>query len=210
MVKPIDRVSRNDKLYKVLKSLQSRMPPWVVKMGISVWEYWDNFVQYMAAMIGQIPSRHLRMFLYRKLLGMQIGKDSGLRLGVRFYNCQGVIMGENVAIGPRAMLDGRVGIFIGNHVCTGMEIAIFTLQHDMDAVDFHVVGAPVTIEDYVYIGPRAIILPGVHIGRGAVIMAGAVVTKDVPSYHVVGGIPARFIRERSQDLQYHINHPPFV
>jgi acetyltransferase-like isoleucine patch superfamily enzyme len=65
------------------------------------------------------------------------------------------------------------------------------------------------MEDYVYVGPRAIILPGVHIGKGAAVMAGAVVTKDVAPYHMVGGIPAHFICERSHNLVYHVTHPPF-
>jgi maltose O-acetyltransferase len=79
---------------------------------------------------------------------------------------------------------------------------IYTLQHDIDSPSFIVTGGPVTIEDYVYIGPRAIILPNVRIGRGAVIGAGAVVTQDVSEYAVVAGVPARFIRERSRELDY--------
>jgi putative colanic acid biosynthesis acetyltransferase WcaF len=79
---------------------------------------------------------------------------------------------------------------------------IYTLQHDTDSPEFAVVGGPVVIEDYVYVGPRVIILPNVRIGRGAVIAAGAVVTKDIPPYAIVGGVPARFIRERTHELHY--------
>ncbi len=91
---------------------------------------------------------------------------------------------------------------IGNYVATGSEVMIYTLQHNIDSPTFDVVGGPVIIEDYVYIGPRAIILPGLRIGYGAVVGAGAVVTRDVPPFAVVGGVPAEFIRERPRNLDY--------
>ena len=61
---------------------------------------------------------------------------------------------------------------------------------------------PITIEDYVWIGVGAVILQNVHIGKGAVICAGAVVTKDVGDYEIVGGVPAKKIGERTEDLDY--------
>jgi acetyltransferase-like isoleucine patch superfamily enzyme len=66
----------------------------------------------------------------------------------------------------------------------------------------------VEIGDYVFIGPRAIILPGVKIGRGAVIAAGAVVTKDVPDFTIVGGVPAKAIGERkNKNPNYKLGRP---
>ena len=65
------------------------------------------------------------------------------------------------------------------------------------------VSSPVIIEDYVFIGPRSIILPGVKIGKGAVVAAGAVVSKDVAPYAIVGGVPAKIIGERKlKNLHY--------
>ncbi|KKR50505.1 MAG: Acetyltransferase, partial [Candidatus Levybacteria bacterium GW2011_GWA2_40_16] len=61
---------------------------------------------------------------------------------------------------------------------------------------FRPISKPVIIEDYVFIGPRSIILPGVTIGKGAVVAAGAVVSKDVAPFTVVGGVPAVKIRDR--------------
>jgi len=91
---------------------------------------------------------------------------------------------------------------IGNRVATGAEVMIYTLQHDIDSPTFDAQEGRLSCEDYAYLGPRAIILPNVRIGCGAVVAAGAVVTKDVPAFAVVGGVPAQFIRERNHDLNY--------
>ncbi|WP_370630610.1 DapH/DapD/GlmU-related protein [Mucilaginibacter sp. 21P] len=81
---------------------------------------------------------------------------------------------------------------------------IWTLHHDYNSPDFAQAGAPVVIEDYAWVCSRAIILPGVTIGRGAVVAAGAVVTRDVAPYTVVGGTPAKKIADRNPDLVYNL------
>lgn len=109
-------------------------------------------------------------------------------------------------------LDGRRGIKIGKNVNFSSEVMIWTLQHDYNNPSFSVKGGEVIIEDYVWISTRAIILPNVRIGKGAVVAAGAVVTKDVPPFTVVGGIPAKKIGERNKELNYVPSdaHLPFV
>ena len=67
----------------------------------------------------------------------------------------------------------------------------------MESVEFKARTDKVEIGDYVFVGPRAIILPGIKIGKGAVVAAGAVVTKDVPDFSIVGGVPAKIIGERN-------------
>ena len=73
---------------------------------------------------------------------------------------------------------------------------IYNSEHDLEKGDFSVRIEPVEIGDYAFVGPRAIILPGVKVGRGAVITAGAVVTKDISDFAIVGGVPAKVIGER--------------
>lgn len=96
------------------------------------------------------------------------------------------------------MFDSRGGeIIIGDYVDIAPEVNIWTLHHDPQDSDFATKGGDVIIKDFVWIGNRAIILPNVIIAEGAVIAAGAVVTKDVEPYTIVGGVPAKKIGERN-------------
>lgn len=160
---------------------------------------------YVIHLSGHIPLHHVRRFIYR-LAGMRIGKGSTIHMYTRFYNTENVMVGEDTIVGEGAILDGRAPLIIGNHVDIATEVMIYNSQHDLNANDFaEHIDASVIIEDYVFIGPRAIILPGVTIGKGAVVAAGAVVTKDVAPYSIVAGIPAKEIGDRkNKDLTYRL------
>ena len=98
-----------------------------------------------------------------------------------FYNPTNIVIGKDSIIGEWAVLDGRAPLIIGSHVDIASNVMIYNAEHDIHSKDFSKAHMDkVTIEDYVFIGPRAIILPGVTIGRGGVVAAGAVVTRDVP------------------------------
>lgn len=146
--------------------------------------------------IGYVPSHHIRRFFYR-IQGMKIGKGSALHMGAVFYNASNIKIGEDSIIGENAVLDGRDKLVIGSHVDIASEVMIYNAEHNVNDPDFTAINAPVTIGDYVFIGPRSIILPGVKIGNGAVVGAGAVVTKDVEEFKIVGGVPAKEIGERN-------------
>lgn len=185
-----------------------------------------DFWVYLATLTGLIPSHTIRLFLYRHLFRIKIGRHSSVHWLARFNLPSGIEIGHNTIIGNDAFLDGRFAriwkgnefkpfayihdfinprerpLKIGNNVSIAGEVRIFTMQHDVDDPHFKEVGKPVIIDDYAVIGTRVTILPGVHIGRGAVIASGAVVTKDVPPLAMVGGVPAQFIRNREPNLQY--------
>ena len=165
-----------------------------------------DFFIFLGTLTGLIPSHIIRLFLYRFLFGMHIGAQTHIHWMLRFYNSLNITIGRNTVLGDGIFLDGRHKLNIGNNVDIASQVMIYNSEHDIDSADFHAVEAPVVIEDYVFIGPRAIILPGVRIGRGAVVAAGAVVTKDVEPHTVVGGVPAKFIRKRSTDLRYTLNY----
>ena len=159
--------------------------------------------------VGYCPSHHCRRFFYR-LFGMTIGSGSTLHMMGRIYDPRHITIGQDTVIGEKFTLDGRKqlqnsagGLQIGNHVDIASEVMIWTSQHDIHSPDFHAIEAKVTIEDYVFVGPRAIILPGVTISRGAVVAAGAIVSKDIPSGGIFAGIPAKKIGERdTKNLHY--------
>jgi maltose O-acetyltransferase len=127
---------------------------------------------------------------------MQIGEGTSIHTGLRLYDPAGIKIGKDTIIGEEAVLDGRGPLMIGNHVAFATGVMVYNSQHDIRDPQFAATTQAVYIDDYVFIGPRAIILPGVHIGRGAVVGAGAVVTKDVPPGVVVGGVPAVQIGDR--------------
>jgi len=154
--------------------------------------------------VGYIPSHTIRLLCY-KLAGIKIGRGSRIHMWANFFQPRGVEIGRDTIVGDHCFLDGRAKLKIGDHVAIASSVLIYNSEHDIHSQDFHAIEEPVEIGDYVFIGPRAIILPGVKIGRGAVIAAGAVVTKDVEPGKIVGGVPARVIGERKlKDFHYRL------
>lgn len=166
------------------------------------YNYWLDFEIMLLRWVGYIPFHHCRRFFYR-LAGIKIGKGSSLHMGINFFQPKNISIGQDSVVGWRCFLDGRGKLKIGSHVSIASEVMIYNSQHDLDREDFGCILKPVIIEDYVFIGPRVIILPGVTIGKGAVVGAGAVVTKDVKPMEIVGGVPAKFIRQRKLDKNLH-------
>ena len=151
-----------------------------------------------------MPSHLFRLIFYR-LAGVNIGKGSRIHIGARFFYPANIKIGQGSIIGDNIFLDGRDKLIIGDHVDIASGVMILNSEHDINSEDFHPIVASVEIGDYVFIGPRAIILPGVKVGRGAVIAAGAVVTKNVGEFEIVGGVPAQVIGERKiKDLHYRL------
>lgn len=121
--------------------------------------------------------------------------------GVYLTHCYGIRVGCGLSVNTGALIDGRGGISIGNDVLIGPYVVINSSEHahkqldvPMTSVD-HIM-APVRIGDDVWIGAHTVITGGVEIGSGAVVAAGAVVTRDVPPFAIVGGVPATIIGDR--------------
>lgn len=165
------------------------------KAGNRFYNYLADFFIFWLMLFCYIPSHHVRRFILG-LGGAKIGKGSSIHMGCRFFSLKKIRIGEDSIIGYGAFLDGRDKITIGDHVDIASEVMIYNSEHDINSEDFRPVMGSVEIGDYCFIGPRTIILPGIKIGKGAVVAAGAVVTKDVGEFMVVGGVPAQVIGER--------------
>ena len=119
---------------------------------------------------------------------VEIGNNFYANMDCIFLDVNKIIIGDNVMVGPR--------------------VSFYTAGHPIDAeirIEELEFGLPITIEDNVWIGGSATILPGVTVGRNSIVAAGAVVTKDVPSNSIVGGNPARLIRVINQDDKQYWN-----
>lgn len=163
-----------------------------------------DFELLLVTWAGLVPFHFFRLLFYT-LAGMEIGRNSRIHIGARFFYLANIKIGEGTIIGDNIFMDGRDKLIIGSHVDIASGVMIYNSEHDVNSEDFHAIIAPVEIGDYVFIGPRAIILPGVKVGKGAIIAAGAVVTKDVPENMIVGGVPASVIGERKlKDFHYRL------
>ncbi|MCR4337044.1 MAG: acyltransferase [Candidatus Omnitrophica bacterium] len=149
---------------------------------------------------GEIP-KALRYWICRPLFA-SCGRNVNIETGAFFHSGSGIRIGDHSGIGLNAYLSGR--ITIGNNVMMGKDVIIRTQSHNFSRTDIPMnqqgfqSEAPVTIHDDVWIGDRVIILPGITVGEGAIIGAGAIVTRNVPEYMIVGGNPAKIIKSRKE------------
>ena len=156
--------------------------------------------------LSYFPLHWIRLAVLRFFL-KSCGKGNQFLMGLELRNPRQISVGNNSIINGRVMLDGRNGrLLIGDNVNISTEVQIWTLEHDAHDPNFRDKGADVIIEDYAWIGSRAIILPGVKIGRGAVVAAGSVVRKDVPAMSIVAGMPAKVIGTRKAEPIFQNRH----
>lgn len=134
--------------------------------------------------------------LFSELIGKPVDENFGLF--PPFYTDFGknITLGKNVFINAGCKFQDQGGIIIDDGALIGHGVVLATLNHDMDPEKRQALHpAPIHIGKRVWIGANATICPGVTIGDNAVVAAGAVVVKDVPPDTIVGGVPAKIIRE---------------
>lgn len=139
--------------------------------------------------------------LFWKLFFRQLGHHVYFMRDCYITSPQGISVGNYVCINRRASLGGQGQLTIGSYVNIGPNCSLITAHHRFDRPDKPMAWqgitlGPITIEDDVWLGVNVTVLPNVQIGRGAIVGANAVVTKDVPSYAIVAGVPAKILRFR--------------
>lgn len=158
--------------------------------------------------ISNIPSYTLRNFYLRTILRIKLGRSTAVHMGC-FFTGRHIEIGNHSVINRNCFLDGRIGIEIGDNVSISPEVFIISLTHNPQDEQFRVFGDKTIIKDYVWIGARAIINPGITLSTGCVVGSGAVVTKSFPPYSILAGVPAKIIGERNHQLNYQINYFPY-
>lgn len=127
-----------------------------------------------------------------------LGTSVRLRMPVVVYSPENLTLGSQVDIGEFVVLRANGGMKIGSRVLIAAHAVLTTRGHPILPPRFgQTVDAPIVVEDDVWIGASAVVLPGVTIGHGSIVGAGAVVTRDVPPDTIVGGVPSRPLRSTS-------------
>ena len=127
-----------------------------------------------------------------------------------FFAGNNIEIGNNTVVNRSTYFDGRAGkITIGNNVSISFEVCFLTMSHDVNDPFFKTFTKEILIEDYVWIGIRSIINPGVIMKKGSVLGAFSMINKTVEEYTINVGIPAKQISMRKNELEYNLNYFPY-
>ena len=140
--------------------------------------------------------RYYRSFVLR-LWGAKIGAHCAFAAGVKIWAPWNLVCGDYVAVASGVELYDVARICMGNYITVSQGAYLCTASHDIDYRLKPLVSSPIILGDFTWVCARSIVMRGVTVNDGGVVAAGAVVTKDVAAWTVVGGNPARFIKKRN-------------
>lgn len=132
-----------------------------------------------------------------RLFGATVSKTAHIYPSARIFSPWKLVMADYSCLADRVDCYSVGEIRLGVHVTVSQDATLCTATHDYTNPAFPLVVRPIEIDDYAWVGARAFIGPGVHIGEGAIAGACSAVFRDIPSWWIVGGNPAKKIKERS-------------
>ena len=153
--------------------------------------YWVLYNKF----ITNIPTWTLRKFFYR-LVGLKIGENSRIGIGTVIVNPWDIVIGKNTVINENTYIDGRGGLIIGNYVSISIYSKILTATHDVNSDNFDYVKKKTIIENNVWIGIGACLLPGSYLTVGSVIGAMSVFVGKTDENDIYVGNPSNFLKKR--------------
>lgn len=172
--------------------------------------YFYGWMRYCQMRMSKYPSNRIRKILYKRVFCMDIDKKTVISAGCEIRSPWNVHMG-NCIIAGNCIIDGRSGIIIEDNVVLGMNVHIWTQEHDVNSPSFAVTPehrGEVVIGERAWVCSDSTILPGVKIGEGAVIAAKALVCKNCEPYGIYGGVSAKKISDRTRNLTYVLSGKP--
>jgi len=176
-----------------------------VKNSFKGWleKFLGGFVPYQMAVGGLRYYRAGRENAYPPESFLHYGKNVRIETGVMLAATERLYLGDNASLSQRVLINAVGGCHIGRACQIATETIILTVDHQYsegEALPYDRVRLvkPVVIEDYVWVGARVLIAPGVRIGEGAIIGLGAVVLQDIPPLAIVAGNPAQVLTYRSK------------
>ncbi|WP_051197610.1 acyltransferase [Butyrivibrio sp. MB2005] len=179
----------------------------IVNLILDIYSWINSFTFLYFKIVGYVPSHHIRLFLYRYVFRMTIGKGTIIYYGLEARNPWNITIGKNCSIGDKAILDARKNIVIADNVNISTGAWIWTVQHDVNSESFSTTGQekPVYIGEYAWISSRTSILPGANVLKGDIIAAGAILTKPCNEHFCIyGGVPAKKIGLRNDIVKYRL------
>ena len=160
--------------------------------------------------LSRFPSNRIRNIIFRYIYCANITKNTVINGGVEIRSPWNLVA-DRCIIMSGCILDARHGISIGEDVVFGTGVHIWTEEHDLNDPYFAVNkehAKPVEIGEHAWICSDSTILPGIKVGEGAVVASRACVVKDCCAFGVYGGVPAKYVSERSHDLRYRLSNKP--
>ena len=143
-----------------------------------------------------IPFSAFRKWVLQ-LFGATIGIEARIRPGVQIKYPWKLKMGDHVWLGENCWIDNITDVHIGSHVCISQGAMLCTGNHDYSSPGFELIAKPITLEDGVWIGAKALVGPGLTAFSHSVLTAGSIATKNLEAYGIYYGNPATFVKTRT-------------